>query len=212
MQNIVEQTAVDRKHRLARVWSNQQLAAIAPVFVGDVVNVSAWDDRDKQGGHYKDYFVNASSYSCTNHSGYRGFQGGGNEYLLDLTGDLPAELVKKFDVVFNHTTLEHIFDVRKAFANLCAMSKDAVIVVVPFAQVQHETDDYGDYWRFTPSCVRKLFEENGMKAVYEASSPYRHAAIYLLLIGSRYPHRWMGYLPPYRPSNTVGDWIGEVAP
>ena len=41
--------------------------------------------------------------------------------------------------MFNHTTLEHIFEVNTAFDNMCAMSNDVVILVLPFAQVQHET-------------------------------------------------------------------------
>ena len=198
--------------RLARVWSNQQLATFASVFTGDVVNVSAWDDRDKQGGHYKDYFVNASSYSCTNHTGYRGFQGNPNEYLLDLTGDVPKNLVRRFDVVLNHTTLEHIFEVRQAFATLCELSRDVVIVVVPFAQVQHESDDYGDFWRFTPTCMRRLFEENGLTVVYEAESPHEQSAVYLLFAGARNPASWTGRLPHTARLCNSGQWIGQALP
>lgn len=198
----------DRQHRLPRLWSNRQLRLIAPLFSGDIVNVSAWDDRDKEGAHYKDYFVNASSYSYTNHGGCRGFQGMANEYSLDLTGEVPDELKERFDVVFNHTTLEHIFDVRKAFANLCTLSRDSVLVIVPFAQAQHESDDWKDYWRFTPTCLRTLYEENGLCVVYEAESPYRNSAIYLLSIGSRQPDRWRGRLPVCQPLRECGAWLG----
>lgn len=198
----------NRQHRLARLWSNERLRAIAPLFDGDVVNVSAWDDRDKKGGCYKDYFANASSYSYTNHSGHRGLQGLPNEYALDLTAELPEDLKNRFDVAFNHTTLEHIFDVRKAFANLCELSRDIVIVVVPFAQVQHESDQWRDYWRFTPTCLRHLYEENGLSVIYEAESPYKDATIYLLAVGSRCPQRWAGRLPASRPLRECGAWIG----
>lgn len=202
----------DRRYRLARSWSNRQLASIAPVFAGDVVNVSAWDDRDKEGRQYKDYFINAGSYSYTNYTGYRGFQGISGEYLLDLTGDIPKDLARKFDVAFNHTTLEHIFDIRKAFANLCELSKDVVIVIVPFAQVQHESEDWKDYWRFTPTCLRRLFEENGLTVVYEAESPHKHSAIYLLFVGARNPEDWIRRLPPCRPLRETGKWIGNTFP
>ena len=170
----------------------------------------SWDDRDKQDRHYKDYFVNAGSYSYTNYTGYRGFQGISGEYLLDLTGEIPKDLARKFDVVFNHTTLEHIFDIRKAFANLCELSKDTVIVIVPFAQVQHESEDWKDYWRFTPTCLRKLFEENGLTVVYEAESPHKHSAIYLLFVGARNPEDWARRLPRYRPLSETGKWIGNT--
>jgi hypothetical protein len=185
-----------------------ELRKIGPCFRGDVVNVSAWDDRDKDGGHYRDYFSNAGSYSYTNYGGFRGFQGTSNEYLLDLTGEVPEGLRRRFDVAFNHTTLEHIFDVRKAFANLCELSKDIVVVVVPFAQVQHESDDWKDFWRFTPTCLRRLCEENGLTVIYEAESPYRNSAVYLLCVGSRHPDRWQGRLPRHEPIRDAGRWIG----
>ncbi|MDI6448177.1 hypothetical protein [Anaerobaca lacustris] len=184
------------------------MAKLGPLFSGDIVNVSAWDDRDKESGYYKDYFANAASYSYTNYGGYRGFQGRPNEYALDLTGEVPDELKQRFDVVFNHTTLEHIFDVRKAFANLCELSRDIVIVVVPFAQVQHESEDWKDYWRFTPTCLRGLCEENGLTVIYEAQSPHRNSAVYLLSVASRHPNRWHGRLPPHQPIHMAGEWIG----
>ena len=200
---------VDRQFRLARHWSNRQLRKIASQFVGDVVNVSAWDDRDKEGHHYKEYFANASSYSYTNHAGYRGFQSLPNEHRLDLTGEVPEELKRRFDVVFNHTTLEHIFDVRKAFAALCELSKDVVIVVVPFAQTQHESVDWKDYWRFTPTCLRELYEENGLSVVYEAASSFRNSAVYVLSVASRHPHFWEGRLPVCQRIYGAGSWIGS---
>ncbi|NLZ06795.1 MAG: hypothetical protein GXY19_16640 [Phycisphaerae bacterium] len=198
----------DRMYRLARHWSNRELATLAPLFHGDVVNVSAWDDRDKEGGYYKDYFTNASSYSYTNYRGYRGFQGLPGEYTLDLTDKVPGELKCRFDVVFNHTTLEHLFEVRKAFANLCELSRDVIIVIVPFAQVQHESDDWKDYWRFTPTCLRRLCDENGLTVIYEAQSPHRNSAVYLLAIGARCPDRWEGRLPMHEPVPMAGRWIG----
>lgn len=200
---------IDRKFRLPRCWSNQQLRKMATLFTGDIVNVSAWDDKNKEGGHYRDYFSNASSYSTTNFSGYRGFQGLPNEYFLDLTRSTPLGLSRRFDVVFNHTTLEHIFDIRTAFSNICELSRDVVIIVVPFAQEQHESEDWRDYWRFTPTCLRKLHEENGLTVIHEAESPHRDAAVYLMSIASRHPDRWRDILPTFQPITTAGQKIGE---
>src|SRR5215211_5516257 len=104
-------SAMDRIHRLPRMWSNEQLAAIAPLFTGDVVNVSAWQDSDKEEKHYREYFVNAKSYSVTNYKAeFRGLQNVENEIYLDLEADLPPELAERWDVVFNHTTLEHVYE------------------------------------------------------------------------------------------------------
>jgi len=198
----------DKQSRAIRIWSNQEIKKLAPLFTGDVVNVSAWDDRDKQGEYYKDYFSKASGYYYTNHPGIRGYQKKENEYLLDLTDNLPAELQGRFDVVFNHTTFEHIFEVRKAFKNFCDMTRDVAIVVVPFSQLQHETESWKDYWRFTPSCIREMFQENGLEVIYEAESKYKRAAVYLLLVGSRHPERWKDQMPKFKPIEKAGKWIG----
>ncbi len=188
---------IERKFRLPRIWSNRELEKIAPLFSGAIVNVSGWKDEDKEGGHYKDYFTGATSYTVTNYGGFRGFQGNEKEILLDLTQVLPGELHGKFDVVFNHTTLEHIFDTRTAFKNLCLMSKDIVIAVVPFAQTQHEHENIRDFWRFTPTCMRYLFEENGMKLIYESANEHGNAGIYVTAIGTKNPQKWTGKLPVY---------------
>jgi hypothetical protein len=197
-----------RRFRNARLWSNWELRRLAPVFPGEVVNVSAWDDRDKEGGRYADYFTQKTGYYTTNIEGDRGAQGRENEFHLDLTGEVPLELRQRFDVALNHTTMEHIFDVRKAFSSLCELSRDVVIVVVPFAQVQHESNSYLDYWRLTPTCLRCLFQENGLSPIYEAESPHPNAAVYLLMVGSRYPERWHGKMPAYEPLVEAGRWIG----
>ncbi|MHC4074937.1 MAG: hypothetical protein ACYSRZ_00785 [Planctomycetota bacterium] len=181
---------------------------LVSLFLGEIVNVSAWDDRDKEGGYYKDYFTNASGYYYTNYTGSRGLQRQENEYFVDLTNDLPNELRERFDVAFNHTTLEHVFDVQKAFSNICNMSKDIVIIVVPFSQTQHETDSFKDFWRFTPSCLREMFRKNELEVIYEAESKYKNAAIYLLFVGSRHPKRWKGKMPKSEPIREAGDWIG----
>ena len=140
---------MDRKARVARIWSNEELERFAPHLTGHIVNVSGWNDHDKEKRYYSEYFSNKQSYTITNFdSNARGFQGKNNEIFLDLTSRLPNELISKFDVVFNHTVLEHIFDIHQAFANLCAMSKDFVILIVPFLQPMHA--NYGDFWRFTP--------------------------------------------------------------
>lgn len=175
------------RFRAARVWSNRVLASLAPLFHGSVVNVSAWRDEDKEGRHYRDYFTHATEYWLTNwRSDARGYQGHlENEIYLDLEQPLPEALQQRFDVVFNHTTLEHVFDVFGAFHNLCQMSRDALIVVVPFLQEQH--GDYGDYWRFTPEALFRLLERENMRMSYLAANDQSVDAIYLLAVGTRRP-------------------------
>jgi len=199
----------DRKYRLPRKWSNKELKKVAHIFIGDIVNISACEDKDKEGGYYKGYFVNAKNYFLTNYSTIQGRKAQDNEIFLDLSKDIPANLQHRFDVVFNHTTLEHIFDVRRAFKNICSISKDIVILVVPFAQEQHESGAWKDYWRFTPSCVREMFNENNMKVIYEAESRFRNSGIYLFFIASRYPEKWQDKIPKHTGIKIAGKWIGS---
>jgi hypothetical protein len=180
----------EKKFRKPRVWSNQELKKLAPLCAGSVINVSGWVDSDKEGGFYKDYFSNATSYAISNYPGERGFQGDHNEIALDLEKELPEYLKNNYDVVFNHTTLEHIFDVQKAFENLCLLSKDLVIVVVPFMQEQHYNGSFKDYWRFTPFALEALFNKNGLELVYISGNNKRGESVYVLAIGSKKPANW----------------------
>jgi hypothetical protein len=197
-----------RRFRAARTWSNEVLRSIAPLFDGDVLNVSGWQDEDKEGGHYRDYFSRARSYALTNFGGYRG-EGGGQELTLDLEADLNPELVGRADVVFNHTTLEHIFDVFKAVENLCKLSRDVVVVVVPAIQEEHAAENFGDYWRFMSGGMRRLFERNGLGVVTLVSSPYRDCAVYHLAVASRHPERWRQRLSPAGRVNEGRDFFRE---
>lgn len=179
----------DRIHRVPRLWSNQELKKFAGLFEGKVVNVSGWKDIDKEGGHYRDYFYNASEYSITNYKAEaRGFQGKENEIFLDLEAKLNDELRERYDVVFNHTTLEHIYKIHQAFENLCAISKDIVVLVLPFMQQYHS--DYGDYWRLTPLAIKRLFEDNGMTIVYQSFNNNKAASVYTFTIATKYPEKW----------------------
>lgn len=184
----------DRKFRLPRLWSNQEIRKFAHLFEGDVVNVSAWKDVDKEGRTYRDYFYNAKSYSITNYEAdARGFQGQEGEIFLDLEKDLDPILEQKFDLVFNHTTLEHVFYVQKAFENLCKLSKDAVMVVVPFLQEMHT--DYGDYWRLTPQALERLFADNGFIMRYVSFNSHTSSSVYIFCIGVRNEQKWEGKIP-----------------
>ncbi len=201
---------IQRSFRLPRQWSNQILRTMGGIFTGEVINVSGWQDQDKEGGCYKSYFSQATAYYISNHSGIRGLDDAQEitDFEIDLEAPLADNLIGRFDVVFSHTTLEHVFAVGKAFENLCAMSRDVVIVVVPFAQEMHFSDAYGDYWRFTPMTFRRLFSVNGFNVVFEAANNHKNAGLYIVSIGSRYPEKWINKIPPYSEVTSLGDWIG----
>ncbi len=212
LRRLVERGKLPSPGLRARLWSNRELAKVSRLITGTVVNVSAWQDRDKAGRTYREYFDLAASYTVTNWTGSRGATGAEGEIFLDLTGDLPDHLAGAFDVVFNHTTLEHIYDVRLAFHNLCAMSCDLVILVVPFMQPTHaDLPSWGDYWRLTPDVLNCWFGEEGLEIIYESATQDRAAWVYLFVIASRNPDRWKGDIRHRRlPERGVGEHILHI--
>lgn len=182
----------------ARTWSNVELRKWAPLFSGDIVNVSGWKDSDKAGNRYSDYFSNQRSYCVSNFEGNRGLaeDGGLTQISLDLARPIPQSLAGKFDCVFNHTVLEHVYDIDIALKNLCDLSKDAVIVVVPFLQCVHfDEGSYLDYWRVTPFALRKLFEENGFSVLYLSHNDNPVENVYLFCVATRNAAAWKARLP-----------------
>ena len=187
------------------------LRQLGPLFEGKVINVSAGDNVDKEGATYEAYFPRATEFWTSNYKpgAFRGFVGRDRELLLDLEQPVPPELVGSFDVVFNHTTLEHVFEVFTATDNLCKLSRDVVVVVVPFAQTQHESPGYQDFWRFTPTCMRRLLARSGFEVIYEAVNDDFNAATYLLVVATKRPEAWRGKLPAFQPVTKAAGWIGR---
>ena len=180
-----------------RIWSNTELAKFSHLFKGSVCNVSGWMDsaRDGTKGRYRDYFPHCNRYTVTNYPGARGYSELANDVdriPLDITKPLPQELLSMFDVVFNHTTLEHIYDIESAAKALSIMTRDLLVVVVPFMQEQHfDEGSYGDYWRFTPMAVCKLFQMNGVTPLYvSANDAQPWYPVYIFYIGTKQPDLW----------------------
>lgn len=181
---------LDKIYRVPRLWSNKELLNFSHIFKGAIINVSGWNDNDKNGKRYNDYFNKSSKYYISNVGKYRGECGFENEMFLDLEKKLPEKLIEQFDVVFNHTVLEHIFNIQQAFDNLCNLSKDIIITVVPFVQEQHSTDDFGDYWRFTPQAIVENFKIRGFETVYISTTPFKNTSKYIFAISSKKPEQW----------------------
>lgn len=190
----------------SRSWSNRELQRIAPLVSGSVINVSGWRDADKEGRRYRDYFVNARSYAVSNYAGENGQQGTPGEIPLDLEQALPTALSRRFDAVFNHTVLEHVFDFHKALDTLCGLSDDLLILVTPFSQAVHFADgSYGDWWRFTPGCLRRLLEQRGFTTVYQSANDNAWYHIYVFTVATRRPEAYAG------PQRQVEHKIGLAA-
>jgi len=188
-----------------RNWSNAELRAVGALYDGRVINVSGWRDEDKAGGHYCDYFPAAAAYAVSNFSGARGVSDGEGEVFLDLEADPPDELVRRFQVAFNHTTLEHVYDIRRAVASICALADDSVILVTPFLQAVHyEEGAFGDYWRPTPMALQRMLKEQGFETIYQSCNDNPWYIVYVFTVASRNPERWRGKLPARSPADRVG--------
>jgi hypothetical protein len=197
--------------RKPRLRTNLILKRFAPYFEGSIVNVSASSDSDKNcslidyyfgnydaGARYQTYFTNASKYLLTNYPNdeTKFYLNGDESVLLDLEADLADELKQKFDLVFNHTVLEHVFDIFTAFKNLCLLSSDVVILIVPQCQQIHDYQrGYADYWRFTPFSIDKLFAINNFTVLYRETTYGFSESQYLFYIASRNPDRWRNQFP-----------------
>lgn len=188
---------LDKRLIYPRAFSNALLRRYAPLFEGSALNVSGWDDRDQEGGFYRAYFSRCSAYAVSNaHTEKKGFgsmAGSGiQEIELDLEKPLPDALKRRFDVVFNHTTLEHVFDVEVAFKNICELSRDVVILVVPVIQQIHIAPSYGDYWRITTMGIAQLFLRYGFEPLVMATNDQPLNPIYCFAIGVRDAKKYKG--------------------
>ncbi len=182
---------MDNKFRVPRVWSNGELEKFAPLFKGKILNVSGGTDNDKENKSYSSYFSSKTDYFLSNYHVNQPLKE--NEFYLDLEQQIDPQYLGAFDVVFNHTTLEHIYDCRVAFSGLCALSKDVVICVVPYIQQVHGSA-YKDYWRFTPWTMKKMYEENSFNLRYCAANGADKSSIYLFCIGYK-GNAWDDFIP-----------------
>lgn len=178
-----------------RYWSNDELKKLGPRFNGSVLNVSGENDEDKEGGHYRDYFINSRSYSISNYHGVTSKEDFIEYIQLDLSQSIPADsdLLDRFDLVFSHTVLEHIFDVETAVTNLSKISKNYILSIVPFIQSFHHNEKYyDDFWRISPYSMVRLFEKHGLKTVYINWNNDPLGNIYVLHLASKHPEPWEG--------------------
>jgi hypothetical protein len=173
--------------------TNRVLRAYLSIFGGEIINISGWEDRDKEGSFYRDYFGARTRYVVSNIGGETGMPrtmpGDVESIYLNLDRPLPSELQGAFDVAFSHTVAEHVFDPHRTFEALTSLSRDVVITVVPFAQGVHYTSSYGDYVRLTPLFLKRFFEGRGFTVLLSVSNDQPFLPVYTVFIASRQPSR-----------------------
>lgn len=101
----------------------------------------------------------------------------GATYLFDLNHhDLPAVMAGNFDLVFNGGTIEHVFHLPNALANISRMLRDGGVVmhVLPC----HNWVDHG-YYQFSPCLMFDYYRAAGFECLesmllgYAADEPDR---------------------------------------
>ena len=81
-------------------------------------------------------------------------------FVASATNMTPVES-GRYDWVMSTAVLEHVDDAWAAAREHVRAAKPGgyIYVVVPFEQVMHPAPMFGDYWRFTPQGVRKMFPD-----------------------------------------------------
>ncbi len=181
----------------ARIYSNNLLKEYLKYFGGNIINVSGWEDSDKQGGFYIDYYNDVKSYTISNIDGINGTpkaRKGGIEYIyLDLDNPIDDGFNGLYDVVFNHTVLEHIFSLFNALEVITSLSKDVIITIVPFSQPVHYTDSYGDYHRITPRFLEQYFSKKGYTTILSDYNDQPFSHIYVINISTKFPDKYKAF-------------------
>lgn len=86
-------------------------------------------------------------------------------YVLDLNDPVPEAMWGQFDLVYDGGTLEHIFDIRQALANV-------VRLVKPGGMVLHHVPvngyvDHG-FYQFSPMLFQAYYQANRFREVFRA--------------------------------------------
>lgn len=184
----------------ARAWSNREIKrALAPLNgVSSVINVSGFDDKDKESGHYRDYFPTNTNYylSYFPTDGVKGKSEAHctDAFPVDLMSPLTEDMVGRFDLAFSHTVLEHVPNPFVGFQQIVKMSNDLVLTICPFRQELHFiSGSFGDYFRMTPMGMRYLNEINGLKTLFESTTPSPARDIYIVSLATKQPERHSNY-------------------
>jgi len=177
----------------ARQFSNRILKNYLPCFSGDIINVSGCEDADKNGDYYRNYYKCWRRYVISNIGGVHGTAINVPEAIeliyLDLEEPIKTNLFQKFDVVFTHTVLEHIYNFPQALQNLVDLSRDVIVIVIPFVQSVHYTESYNDYVRLTPHYLKKYFENKGFTVLLSTANGQPFSDVYVVFIVTRYPDK-----------------------
>lgn len=138
----------------ARRESNRWLREHARDITGDVLSIGAGRDTDKEGGFYRDYFPQASSYTTSEIAPMDGI-----DLVLDVR-HMPQVADGRYDSVYCSGVLEHVDDYRAGLREITRILKPGGVLLLglPFRQGLHLEPH--DFWRFTEYGLRYLLQDD----------------------------------------------------
>jgi hypothetical protein len=134
-----------------RIESNAWLRKAAAEIRGDVLSIGSRDDRDGEGGCYRDYFSSAKTYTTSD-------IGGQVDLLLDVRR-MASVADGSYAGVFCSGVLEHVDDFKAGLAELTRILAPGgtLLLGLPFRQAIHDAPH--DFWRFTKYAIEYLLKE-----------------------------------------------------
>ncbi len=138
----------------ARKETNAWLLVHAAGIKGHVLSVGSGTDEDGEGGHYRDYFKDCSSYTTSDVVAEEG-----SDLVLDVRS-MPEIKDGSFDCVFCSGVLEHVDDYQGSLKEITRILRRGGVLLLgpPFRQGLHNAPK--DYWRFTEYGIRYLLEKD----------------------------------------------------
>lgn len=162
-----------RPPSVSRTEGNVLLRVWCDLVTGSVLSVGSGEDKDKEGGRYRSYFANASSYTTSDIVP-------GSDLTLDIR-KMPEVRAGAYGAVFCHSVLEHVDEPWAALREISRILAPGGVLIlgVPFQYGIHRAPH--DYWRFTEYGVRYMLStvaELQVDDVVGVDGPPGLAAVY----------------------------------
>lgn len=155
IKSILPQSAINllRRPTAARRISNAWLRDHCKDIEGDILSIGSGNDDDREGGHYRDYFPRASSYTTS--EPFREFN---CDLLLDVR-NMPEIKDETYDGIYCSGVLEHVDDFHAGLNEMTRILKPGgfLMLGLPFRQQIH-MEPY-DFWRFTEHGIRFMLKD-----------------------------------------------------
>ena len=154
-----------RARQDANVWLRLHCRDVA----GKILSIGSGDDSDHEGGYYRKYFPNATSYTTSEVSA---------EFKCDLVIDvrsMPEIADGTYDGIYCSGVLEHTDEFQAAMRELTRILKTGgtLLLGLPFRQALH-MEPY-DFWRFTEFGIQHLLKQDYAITIITGIDPDRKA-------------------------------------